>query len=679
MKKLILALLLTSTAALADPVLDPVVVTATRYELSSLETPASVDKIVTGTGLNFTPTESLNRIAGLSVQDSFMTDIRLSSRGFGARSPFASRGIKIYRDGIPVASADGFGATSVIDMNTIGSIEVLKGPLSSMYGSSASGVAQFFTEIPKVKSEITGSTLYGDFDTRQTNVKYSGYTDRYKYLINQSQFESAGYRDYSQFNRDQSTAKMWYNVSADTVLELGFNSYKQTGQDYGNGNGGITLARFRSNPYSVDPSVLNIGSWKTVEQTDANVKLNHSINASNFVTVAIYGGTRSQEQLSPSTESATLLTTTSGVLRTNRQFGGAEARHDYNSEIAGKKYTMSTGISFSQQNDAVTNEKWMRNGVRQAAGAYTRNADQIATSFDQFIQGRLTATPRLDLHAGVRRITTSLEFRDRLTSIADGGDNSGSINYNNVIPAAGLVYKLSNDTSVFASVSQGLETPTFTETQFKSTAATATPNTTIKPSQSTNYEVGIKSLTLPNTSIGTSIYHITTNNEIVISASAPGIKVFNNSGTTTRDGIEVNMQTSLPQGFGIYASANYLNAVFDTTGLTIPNVPRTTGFLELSWTYKPRNFKIAVEAVHSGRVVGETDNSISDDGYTIYNVRASLKQNYNKLTITEYIAINNVADTVYVASLRTAASFGRYYETGFARHAIMGINIKYAF
>lgn len=679
MKKLILALLLASTAAIAEPMLDPVVVTATRYELSNLETPASVDKIITGTGLNFTPTESLNRIAGLSVHDSFMTDVRLSSRGFGARSPFASRGIKIYRDGIPVASADGFGATSVIDMNTIGSIEVLKGPLSSMYGSSASGVAQFFTEVPTVKSEISGGTLYGDFNTRQTNVKYSGYTDRYKYLINQSQYESDGYREYSQLNRDQSTAKIWYDIARDTVLELGINTYKQTGQGYGNLNGGITLERFRSNPYSVDPSVFNIGSWKTVEQTDANVKLNHIIDGRNFVTLAIYGGTRSQEQLSPTTESTTLLTTTSGLLKTNRQFGGAEFRHDYNSEIAGKKYTISTGISYSQQNDTVTNERWMRNGVRQAAGVYTRNADQIATSFDQFVQGRLTATPRLDLHAGVRRVTTSLEFRDRLTSIADGGDNSGSINYNNVIPAAGLVYKITNDTSVFASLSQGLETPTFTETQFNSTASTATPNTTIKPSQSTNYEVGIKSYALPNTYIGTSLYHITTNNEIITSASAPGIKVFSNQGTTTRDGIEVNMKSDLPLGFGVYAAASYINAVFDTTGLSIPNVPRTTGFLELSWTHKPKNFKIAVEALHSSQIFGETDNSVRADGYTIYNVRASLKQNYNKLTITEYIAINNVADTVYVASLRTAASFGRYYETGFARNALVGINIKYAF
>jgi iron complex outermembrane recepter protein len=678
MKKLLLTVLL-STSAIAEPTLDPVVVTATRYELSNLEIPASVEKINMGTGLNFTPTESLNRISGLSVQDSFMTDIRLSSRGFGARSPFASRGIKIYRDGIPVASADGFGATSVIDMNTIGSIEVLKGPMSSMYGSSASGVAQFFTEIPTVKSEVSGGTMYGDFNTKQNNVKYSGYTNQYKYLINQSQFESDGYRDYSRFNRDQSTAKMWYDISTDTTLELGFNAYKQTGQDYGNANSGITLARFRSNPYSVDPSVLNIGSWKTVEQTDANIKLNHIIDSRNFVTLAVYGGTRSQEQLSPTTESATLLTTTSGLLKTDRAFGGAEFRHDYNSEIAGKKYTITTGISYSQQNDTVSNERWMRNGVRQAAGVYTRNADQIATSFDQFVQGRLTATPRLDIHAGIRRVTTSLEFRDRLTSIADGGDNSGSINYNNVIPAAGLVYKLTNDTSAFASLSQGLETPTFTETQFNSTAATATPNTTIKPSQSTNYEVGIKSYALPNTYIGTSLYHITTRDEIITSASAPGIRVFNNRGTTTRDGIEVNLKSDLPLGFGVYAAASYLNAVFDTTGLAIPNVPRTTGFLELSWTYKPKNFKVAVETVHSGRVFGETDNSVGDDGYTIYNFRASLKQNYNKLTITEYIAVNNIADTVYVASLRTAASFGRYYETGFARNTVIGINAKYAF
>jgi len=60
-------------------------------------------------------------------------------------------------------------------------------------------------------------------------------------------------------------------------------------------------------------------------------------------------------------------------------------------------------------------------------------------------------------------------------------------------------------------------------------------------------------------------------------------------------------------------------------------------------------------------------------------LRTTAKQKFNRLTVTEYFAVNNLNDTVYVANLRTAASFGRYYDTGVARNVIFGINAAYAF
>jgi len=679
-KQLTTLLLLCPIMSFAEQTLDPVVVTATRYELSNLETPAAITKItLPEIGLKFTPTESLNRVVGLSITDTNATDIRLTTRGFGSRTPFATRGVQIYRDGLPITFADATGLTSIVDMNVISNIEVLKGPFSSMYGSSSSGVVQFFTEVPSKESEISGGTLFGSFNTQQNNIKYSGISGNVKYLLNQSNYTSDGYRDFSKIKRDQSTGKLWFDINDYTQIEIGVNSYRQNNQDYGNGNGGITLSQFRTNPYSVDASVYNINSWKSIDQQDANLKVTHLINKDNSLVFAVYGGNRNQEQLSPTTESNTLLRTSSGLLKTSREFWGTEIRLDHSGIVVNKKYNVSFGLTAQSQTDSVTNGKWMVSGVQLNGNTLTRSVNQNALTMGQFVQGRLSVSDTVDLHAGVRRTTMGMDFIDHLTDIANGGNNSGSVNYNSSSPSIGIVWKATPNTSVYSSYAKGLELPTFNETQFASAISTTTPNTTLRPSKSDNFEIGAKSYVTTNTYVTTSIFQSKTNNEIVITQNAPGFKIYGNLGSTTRQGIEFSIDSKLPLGFGFYNAFSYTEATFDDTGKTLPAVPKTLAFTELSWTYAPKNFRASIEAVHAGKVYGEVDNSISDDGYTIFNLKTTLKQKYNKLTVTEYFAVNNINDTVYVANLRTAAQYGRYYESGVKRNVMLGVMASYAF
>jgi iron complex outermembrane receptor protein len=659
--------------------LDPVVVTATRYELSNLQAPASVSQLdVSGIGLKFTPAESLNRIAGLSVTDPIATDIKFTTRGFGSRSSYASRGVQIYRDGLPVTFADGIGQTSLVDMTTIDTIEVMKGPFSSMYGTSSSGVIQFFTKVP-TKDEISVGYVHGDFNTTQKNVTYSGVSNNIKYMFNQTDFVSDGYRDFSKLNRDQSTAKMWITTLDYNLVEVGANMYRQTNQDYGNGNGGLTAAQFATNPYSVDKSVYNINGWKTVDQQDANIKITNMLSGNDSLVFAVYGGNRNQEQLSPTTESNTLARTSSGLLKTARQFWGSELRLDHKGVVVNKNYDVSVGISAQEQTDLVTNGKWMVSGVQNDGSTLTRGVNQNALTVGQYIQGRLELTEKLDVHAGIRKTTMSMDFEDHLTTAANGGNNSGNLKYDGTTPSVGLVWKATPSTSFFTSYAKGMELPTFNETQFSTAVATTTPNTTLKPSKSDNYEIGVKSYLTPKTYMTASVFQAKTNDEIVITTNVPGYKIYSNLGNTTRQGVEFDINSKLPYGFGFYTALSYVEAKFDDTQKYIPAVPNVLAFSEFSWTNKPQNFKVAVEAVHSGKLYGEVDNSISSDSYTIYNIKASAKQQYNRLTFSEYLAVNNIENKVYVANLRTAAQYGRYYESGVARNTVIGVNASYAF
>jgi len=683
MKQTLIALALLSLMAPAtaeDKILDPVLVTATRYELSNLAIPSSVKKLdMPELGLKLTAADTLARVPGLAVVDTAGADLKISNRGFGSRASFGSRGVLIYKDGIPVSMPDGFGTTALIDLNTIGSVEVLRGPFSVLYGTSSNAVVNFFTEEPTKPSEVAGSYVSGSFNTTQTNNKYSGITGSVKYMINQTKIDTDGYRDFSKNTREQNTARLWIDSIPDTRIEIGVNDFSFRGQDYGNGNGGVTLSRFQTNPYSVEPAVYNINSYRIVTQTDTNMKISRQLEGDNFLMFAVYGGQRYQEQIGPTTQSSTLVTTSSGQLKTSRDLWGIEQRFDHGGTVAGKKYKVSVGLSVQSMNDFATTGKWMTNGVQFDGKTLTRSANQQAIATAQYVQGRVELTDRLDAHAGVRHTTTTMDFIDHLTTVAFGGDNSGSIEYKNTAPSFGIVYKLQPTTSLYASYAAGAENPNFTEAQNATAVSTTRPNTSLRQSTSDNYEVGVKSWLSPKTYVAGTVFYSKTADEIVIVQNVPGFKIFGNQGNTTRQGIELEFDTKLPKGFGFYTALSYNDAKFDATNLYIPAVPKTLGFAEVSWSTEPKNFKVSFEAVHSGKIYGETDNSISDNGYTVYNFRTTAKQRFNKLTLTEYLAVNNLLDTVYVANLRTAAQFGRYYDTGVARNIMFGINAAYAF
>ena len=146
MKKKLLPLLAVLVPSLAHGQDDAVVVTATRAPRPSMEVPASVDRIYADEIREGRPevnlSESLGRVPGISVQNrqNYAQDLQISSRGFGARSTFGVRGIRLIADGVPATMPDGQGQAATFALGSAQRIEVLRGPFSSLYGNAAGGV-----------------------------------------------------------------------------------------------------------------------------------------------------------------------------------------------------------------------------------------------------------------------------------------------------------------------------------------------------------------------------------------------------------------------------------------------------------------------------------------------------------------------------------------------------------
>jgi iron complex outermembrane receptor protein len=133
-------------------VLEPVVVSAQRSRETAFAAPASISAVTRETIENAGPqvnlSEALRGVPGISVlnRQNYAQDVQLSIRGFGARSTFGIRGVRLIVDGIPATMPDGQGQASSIALSSAGRIEVLRGPLAQLYGNAAGGVIQVFTQ-----------------------------------------------------------------------------------------------------------------------------------------------------------------------------------------------------------------------------------------------------------------------------------------------------------------------------------------------------------------------------------------------------------------------------------------------------------------------------------------------------------------------------------------------------
>ena len=94
--------------------------------------------------------ETLWLIPGLSVsnRNNPSQDPRISIRGFGARSAFGVRGIRVLRDGIPLTLPDGQTPVDYLDLESVGRVEVMRGSASSLYGNAGGGVVDIRTSDP---------------------------------------------------------------------------------------------------------------------------------------------------------------------------------------------------------------------------------------------------------------------------------------------------------------------------------------------------------------------------------------------------------------------------------------------------------------------------------------------------------------------------------------------------
>lgn len=285
-----------SNAYAENIVIAPVVVTATRAEQNSFDLPVAIDTVgikdIQDGQLQMTLSESLIRVPGITAQNRTQQaqDPQISSRGFGSRSSFGVRGVRVYVDGIPLTMPDGQGQPGVVDLSAIRSVEVMRGPFSALYGNSSGGVIQMLTENAPKTPEIGGTVMFGSYDTKRQVLNAAGNADGLDYLLNVSNFESDGYRANSESNKQAATAKFKVNLTESTKITALVNWFDQEAQDP------IGLNRAHafndSTRDGVVPAALFANTSVKRDHTQVGFNIEHAFNENNKISFIPYVGTR---------------------------------------------------------------------------------------------------------------------------------------------------------------------------------------------------------------------------------------------------------------------------------------------------------------------------------------------------------------------------------------------------
>lgn len=676
----------------------PVVVTATRTEQNSFDLPVAIDvvekKDIQDGQLQMTLSESLIRVPGITAQNrtNQSQDPQISSRGFGSRSSFGVRGVRVYVDGIPLTMPDGQGQPGIVDLSTIKSIEVMRGPFSAMYGNSSGGVIQLLTEDAPKTPEVGASVMFGSDDTKRQILDAAGTSGNVEYLLNVSNFETDGYRDHSSGKKEQATAKFKINLSETTKLTALVNYFDQEAQD----PLGLTRSVALSSPKSAGVGAVTSNTRVYREHTQAGFNLQHSFNQNNAINIMTYVGTRKNEQYLSLAPSAPV-NANGRASEISRDFWGTDIRWDNKGELLNLPYNLSMGLTYGKMDDSRVDTN-TDNGIKRTATVpnntnygLNRREDNISYNFDQYIQGKLSVLDNLDLHAGARHTKVTLEVDDKFTSgTSANGNNSGKVEYQKTTPVIGAVWKVNPKLNFYANFGKGFETPTFIEAAYATSAANSAPNLSLKPSESKNYEIGTKAFLGENTQANLTLYKITTEDEIVTQDNISGRASYTNANKTKRNGIEFSINSELDHNISLYAAYTLLNAKFDSdftnklgktiqSGNTIPGTYRTQLYGEVAWKHEPSGFRTALEGRHNSKVYVDDANTDSASSYTIFNVRAGFEQKMANWRFSEYVRVENIFDKDYIGSVRINDSNLRFYEPAAGRNYLFGLNARYQF
>lgn len=681
-------LLLGGTSAAAQTTLPQVTISATRAEAAPFDVPASVD-VIDGQRLRqagrpeIQLSESLAIVPGITARDrqNYAQDLQLSIRGFGARSTFGVRGVRLYVDGIPATMPDGQGQLSHFDLSSAERVEVLRGPFSALYGNSSGGVLQLFTERGEGAPTVTTSLAAGSSGLLRPVVRATGANGGLGYNVSAGYLTTDGWREHSEAQRALGNLRLdWSGAGGDWMLAGNFLDL------YADDPLGLTRAQYESNPRSVDPAALTFNTRKTVRQGQLGLSHEATVAPGHKLRFMAYLGDRKtvQYQAIPvATQNNPLHP--GGVIDLERGYGGVDLRWTYQSG----PLEVVSGLSYDRlQEDRRGFQNFVGSelGVQ---GALRRDEDNTVSNLDPYIQAVWKPDTRWTVTGGLRYSNVRFESRDQYV-VGSNRDDSGSVKYRELLPVLGALYAISPQLHAYGAIGRGFETPTFNELAYR---PDGTPglNFGLQPSVSRNIEFGLKGR-MPvagwRSEWSAAVFQTDTEDELVTQTNVGGRSTFQNAGATRRRGLELAWSVQPRRDWQVQFAHTWLDARYResfrscsgtpcaTPNVTVPAGNRIPGtapqFTALEVAYLPAlGWRTGAELRRSGKVYVNDVNTDAAESWWTAAAHVGYRWQAAGWTFDTTARVDNLFDRSYAGSVIVNEGNGRFFEPAPGRQYVV--------
>lgn len=625
-------------------------------------------------------TEALLFVPGVAVSNRFnpTQDPRLAIRGFGARSAFGIRGVRVLRDGIPLTAADGQTAVDFLDLEASSAAEVFRGSAGALYGNSSGGVVDVrSTPPPDVGGRLRASGWLAGGIARASlgGGRRLGGPDGPGITGTLTHNAGDGPREYSAFRSTNALGDMRWKGPAGTSLRLQGSFYDAPEAE---NPGALTAAEMERDPTLPDSNNILKKAGKVVRQSVVALQAARdagafSLNASGHL------GWRSLDNPQAF-----------AIIELDRQTTGGSVRAQYTGGSRQRPLRLAVGADLLTQSDDrlnFTNCAGLTGSNRPAStcptaddkGSLTVSQEERVGSLGAYVRGEATIVPRVSITATLRADRARFSIHDRRATDPDLADPPART-LSAVSPMVGVNWRLGFLSSVYATVSTSFETPTTTELTNRPEGVGGL-NADLKPQRGVATEVGYKGMHLNGLRWDLAAFRIVTRDELIPFQvpGGQGRQFFRNAGRTTRRGLEASVSGSRgPLALG--TSATWLRYVYDDftvsgTSFGGNRVPGVSPVMVSAFaSLRPAWGLVALEATRSGRVAVNNANSAWADPYTLVNARLALEPP-TPLFLEPVIGIDNVFDRSHAANVVVNASGGRYFEPGPGRTFYVGVRM----
>ncbi len=572
----------------------------------------------------------------VSSQQNFSQDTRISIRGFGTRATFGIRGIKVLWDGIPITTPDGQTQLDHIPLSSMGTIEVIRGVSSGLYGNASGGV--ILLKSTPIKNEQTLTATFGDFGTQHLVGSY-GYKNEknlFRAVVEHKKYN--GYRYWSGYENSLINLSNTFIITNGNKLSV---DYSYFNSPMALDAGGLTLAEVTQNRSQARQRNLDYKAGEKVQQHQFTARWqSKKWTAYGFFT---------KRNLD-----AKLPFEFGGQIDLGRSYYGLGMQKDGRK----KQWLWQYGVEAAAQRDG-------RNRFKNILGEKgTATLDQSERFYTLGAYGivelglsdwRFRATLRADTH--------------RIQLVDFMGTNSDKKNLSAYSPAIAAFYSFSPSLSSYIRWGTGFETPSLNELSANPTGKTGF-NNILTPQQSEEVEVGLY--------LKTKIFHAsltlftTTTQDEILSYELnafPGQDFFRNIGRVDRKGIEATANFRMAKTATL--KLNYSQGTFKTQDSNdLPNLPRSQFSAGLNHLFGKTAISLNIR--HIGKRYADSKNLVEVSEFWTFDLYAQRKWDITTWTM----GISNIANANYYDNIRINAFGGRYFEPAAMRQAFARVQVQ---